>query len=100
MSFVRVIPTIFCSRADPPDPGICPSRCSGSAYWHVSEPIQVPEPLGSAAHSGLSVLLAGGRRVYAFALALVTRPGLTRSWARAARFNPWLTEGSHYGRSV
>src|SRR5215203_3785813 len=31
MSLVRVMPTIFCSRAEPPDPGICPSRCSGNA---------------------------------------------------------------------
>jgi len=30
MSLARVIPTIFCSRAAPPDPGICPRRCSGS----------------------------------------------------------------------
>ena len=28
---VRVMPTIFCRRAEPPEPGICPSRCSGSA---------------------------------------------------------------------
>ena len=32
MSLVRVMPTIFCSRADPPEPGIWPSFCSGSAY--------------------------------------------------------------------
>ena len=31
MSLVRVMPMIFCSRAEPPEPGICPSRCSGSA---------------------------------------------------------------------
>ena len=31
MSLVRVMPTIFCSRAEPPDPGIWPSRCSGRA---------------------------------------------------------------------
>ena len=31
MSLVRVMPTIFCSRAEPPDPGICPSFCSGNA---------------------------------------------------------------------
>jgi MFS family permease len=31
MSFVRVMPTIFCKRAEPPDPGICPRRCSGRA---------------------------------------------------------------------
>ena len=31
MSLVRVMPTIFCRRAEPPEPGICPSRCSGSA---------------------------------------------------------------------
>ncbi len=31
MSFVRVIPTIFWSRAEPPEPGIWPSFCSGSA---------------------------------------------------------------------
>ena len=37
MSLVRVMPTIFCSRADPPDPGIWPSRCSGRPYWQVSE---------------------------------------------------------------
>jgi len=37
MSLVRVMPTIFCSRAEPPEPGIWPSFCSGSAYWAVSE---------------------------------------------------------------
>ena len=36
MSLVRVMPTIFCSRAEPPEPGICPSFCSGSAYSVVS----------------------------------------------------------------
>ena len=25
------LPMIFCSRAEPPEPGICPSRCSGNA---------------------------------------------------------------------
>ncbi len=28
---VRVMPMIFCSRAEPPEPGIWPSRCSGRA---------------------------------------------------------------------
>ena len=28
---VRVMPMIFCRRAEPPEPGIWPSRCSGSA---------------------------------------------------------------------
>ena len=37
MSLVRVMPTIFCSRAEPPEPGIWPSFCSGSAYRQVSE---------------------------------------------------------------
>ncbi len=32
MSLVRVMPMIFCRRAEPPEPGIWPSRCSGSAY--------------------------------------------------------------------
>ena len=32
MSLVRVMPTIFCRRAEPPEPGICPSFCSGRAY--------------------------------------------------------------------
>ena len=32
MSLVRVMPTIFCRRAEPPEPGIWPSFCSGSAY--------------------------------------------------------------------
>jgi hypothetical protein len=31
------MPTIFCSRAEPPDPGICPNFCSGSAYCPVVE---------------------------------------------------------------
>src|SRR5437763_15563679 len=31
MSLARVTPTIFCSRAAPPEPGIMPSRCSGKA---------------------------------------------------------------------
>jgi hypothetical protein len=31
MSLVRAMPTIFCRRAAPPEPGIWPSRCSGSA---------------------------------------------------------------------
>ena len=30
MSLVRVMPIIFCSRAEPPEPGIWPSFCSGS----------------------------------------------------------------------
>ena len=28
---VRVMPTIFCRRAEPPEPGIWPSFCSGRA---------------------------------------------------------------------
>src|SRR5450830_68982 len=36
-SLVRVMPTIFCRRAEPPEPGIWPSFCSGSAYCDVSE---------------------------------------------------------------
>jgi len=40
MSFVRVMPTIFCNRAEPPEPGICPSFCSGSAYCVVSDAIR------------------------------------------------------------
>ena len=31
MSLVRVMPMIFCRRAEPPEPGICPSFCSGNA---------------------------------------------------------------------
>jgi hypothetical protein len=31
MSLVRVMPTIFCNRAEPPDPRIWPSFCSGSS---------------------------------------------------------------------
>ena len=31
MSLVRVMPMIFCRRAEPPEPGIWPSFCSGSA---------------------------------------------------------------------
>ena len=31
MSLVRAMPTIFCSRAEPPEPGIWPSFCSGRA---------------------------------------------------------------------
>ncbi len=31
ISLVRVMPTIFCRRAEPPEPGICPSFCSGRA---------------------------------------------------------------------
>ena len=31
ISLVRVMPTIFCRRAEPPEPGIWPSFCSGNA---------------------------------------------------------------------
>ena len=36
-SLVRAIPIIRTSRAEPPEPGIMPMRCSGSASSAVSE---------------------------------------------------------------
>ena len=36
LPLVRVMPAIFCRRAEPPEPGIWPSFCSGRAYSAVS----------------------------------------------------------------